>query len=307
LRKIDDLVEKTVQEDLKVFTKELTLKDALNLNGIRAVFGEIYPDPVRVVSVGANIDELLKDPKNTRWRGYSIELCGGTHLGTSKEAGGFVVVEEEATGTGVRRIVAVTGEKAKEALDNAEEFDKKLEVLKKSKNLEKDLLEFKTELEGKMVPSRKRIEFREEMDKLREVIRNGMRSKGEQYAEASKLYIESVVSGQKVHVGLLEVGGSVQTLTNTIKSIQEKHPNTAVLLVTVDREGKKKKLNLVAIVPDELVKRGLKADEWAKAVSGHVGGKGGGKPNTAQGSSDNIERVKEAIEFAVQYGNKYFQ
>ena len=61
-------------------TREVALADAQKINGLRAVFGEVYPDPVRVVSVGPTIDDLFSDPSNVEWAKRSIEFCGGTHL-----------------------------------------------------------------------------------------------------------------------------------------------------------------------------------------------------------------------------------
>ena len=59
---------------------------ALAVTTLRAVFGETYPDPVRVVSVGKEVDELLKDPTNPEWLKYSVELCGGTHMMNTSDA-----------------------------------------------------------------------------------------------------------------------------------------------------------------------------------------------------------------------------
>ena len=63
--------------------------------GLRAVFGEAYPDPVRVVSIGVPVEDLLKEPSKPEWRQYSVEFCGGTHLASTRAADAFVLVSEE--------------------------------------------------------------------------------------------------------------------------------------------------------------------------------------------------------------------
>src|SRR5690606_21575310 len=69
---------------------------------------------VRVVSIGVPVGDLITNPGNPEWRKYSIEFCGGTHLRSSDEAGSFVIVAEESVSKGIRRIVAHTGDAAKE-------------------------------------------------------------------------------------------------------------------------------------------------------------------------------------------------
>ena len=123
LAKIEQYAQSQISNALPVVTNpEVDQKKAREINTLRAVFGEKYPNKVRVVSIGADIDAMLRDPTNPKWMQYSVEFCGGTHLKNSKEAEEFVLVHEEAVAKGVRRLVGLTGEKAKEARQRGEFF-----------------------------------------------------------------------------------------------------------------------------------------------------------------------------------------
>lgn len=78
LEKIEAISQDWVKRNVRVFAKELSLSTAQKINSLRAVFGESYPDPVRVVSLEYDVEEIAKDLENPKWRGTSIELCGGT-------------------------------------------------------------------------------------------------------------------------------------------------------------------------------------------------------------------------------------
>lgn len=80
---------------------------AKSLYGLRAVFGEVYPDPVRVVSVGLPVGQMAEDPGREEWATSSVELCGGTHVSNTREAAAFVVTEETAVAKGIRRVIAM--------------------------------------------------------------------------------------------------------------------------------------------------------------------------------------------------------
>ena len=87
LAKIERHVKSKISNALPVLTNpDVDQKKAREINTLRAVFGEKYPDKVRVVSIGADIDAMLRDPKNPKWMQYSVEFCSGTHLKNSKEA-----------------------------------------------------------------------------------------------------------------------------------------------------------------------------------------------------------------------------
>jgi len=76
--KIERMSVNWIQRDVKVYSRELDLQTAYKIPGLRAVFGESYPDPVRVVTLEHDVDTIVKDIENPKWRGTSVELCGGT-------------------------------------------------------------------------------------------------------------------------------------------------------------------------------------------------------------------------------------
>ena len=107
----------------------MSLAMSLQIFALRKVFGETYPDPVRVVSVGATVEALLADPQNPDWAGLSVEFCGGTHLTNTASAECFVLLEESGIAKGVRRIVGLTRTAAKEAKKRAQELQTRLNAL----------------------------------------------------------------------------------------------------------------------------------------------------------------------------------
>ncbi|GAB4855456.1 hypothetical protein Ancab_024074 [Ancistrocladus abbreviatus] len=123
LRKIETIVNDQIKAELDVYAKEVTLSNAKRINGLRAVFGEVYPDPVRVISIGKKVDDLLADPDNVEWLSYSAKLCGGTHLSNTKEAKAFALISEEGIAKGVHRVTVVTADCAFEALELAHSLD----------------------------------------------------------------------------------------------------------------------------------------------------------------------------------------
>jgi alanyl-tRNA synthetase len=78
LTKIEAMSVEWIRRNVEVFSKEFDLKSGYKIPGLRAVFGEAYPDPVRVVSLEYSIDEIARDIENPKWRKTSIEFCGGT-------------------------------------------------------------------------------------------------------------------------------------------------------------------------------------------------------------------------------------
>jgi alanyl-tRNA synthetase len=127
IKKIEDLSNKYIQQNFKTYYKDVDLDLAREIEGVRAVFGETYPNPVRVVSIGVDVDDLLKNPKNPEWRNVSVEFCGGTHVDQTSIIKDFIIVEESGIAKGIRRIVAYTGDGAHQSQRDAKVFSEKLD------------------------------------------------------------------------------------------------------------------------------------------------------------------------------------
>ena len=128
-QRVEELVQEAVGRAMPVHIETVPLDKALAINNLRAVFGERYPDPVRVVSIGPTVPELLAEPESPEWEQYSIELCGGTHISETKVLDTFALVEESAVAKGVRRVVGVTGELAAQALSVGAALQSRLDML----------------------------------------------------------------------------------------------------------------------------------------------------------------------------------
>ena len=136
---VEECVQKKIEAAEIVDSKVVPLEETKKIAALRAVFGETYPDPVRVVAVGAKVEDILASPNAPKWGDYSVELCGGTHVGNSSSLRKMVIISEEAKGKGIRRIVAYTDEKALEASRAAEEYFKMIEDCKDVKVLSEEI------------------------------------------------------------------------------------------------------------------------------------------------------------------------
>jgi len=306
---VDRVVNDIIEKDLPVHAKEIPLDEALGINGIRAVFGEIYPDPVRVVVAGPTVDEILADPKNEEWMKYSIELCGGTHIESSGAAERFAVVNEEALAAGVRRITAVTGDAANQAFDEAEKVRQLLDEVSKvqGSKFKEELVNFRKYFESCVIPLSVRMELRPKLQELQEKAKNvGKRNKAgvledaQQYAEQTVAAIQS--ESKTFHVDYVTIPNP-NALTTAIKAILRDCP-IPVLLMSLDAKGKRVMVS-AQVPPGACKDAGLKANEWAKAVAGVLGGKGGGKPEVAQGSGTDVSKLDDARDAAVEFVNRF--
>lgn len=289
LRKVEELCQQSIASAEEVTSKVMPLADAQALDGVRAVFGEVYPDPVRVVSIGSDT---------------SVEFCGGIHLSNTAEAEAFALVEETAVAKGVRRITAVTKGLAAKAIAEGASFEKKISEVeelpaetdkldKTAGALRKDLdngymsavlkAQLRARIEGiqkKAVDAKKRA-IAQRVDKVLNVVK-------EQLATAAEDGVKSLV----LSVDIGADSKASQKVMNAAKSIA---PEMAFMGLSEEEEGSGGKLLAFASVPDALVESGLKADEWVRATLEVCGGRGGGRPSNAQGQAPECSNVDEVI------------
>ena len=254
--KVEDLVNEHVQANIVVTPAEMDLNAALQ-SGAMALFGEKYGARVRVIRIGD----------------FSTELCGGTHLDATGQIGLFKVVSEGAVASGVRRIEAVTGEAALRHVGQEEA------ALRESAGLLKiPPLELPQRLQ-KLLDEQKQLE-----KQLRELEARVAKSRAEELAASAK-----VVAGVPVLSARLD-GLDAEGLRSVMDTLRERMGSGVIFLGSAT-DGK---VTLVASVSKDLTKR-IQAGRLVQETAPLVGGKGGGRPDLAQGGGTDASRLDEAL------------
>eukprot|EP00879_Flechtneria_rotunda_P019885 GHRR01020901.1.p1 GENE.GHRR01020901.1~~GHRR01020901.1.p1 ORF type:complete len:887 (+),score=336.05 GHRR01020901.1:277-2937(+) len=168
LTRVEALCKDWVSSGRPVSSKEVPLNQAKNIKGLRAVFGEVYPDPVRVVAIGKLIGDLLLSPKADDNMASSVEFCGGTHLKNTAEARAFALLSEEGIAKGVRRIVAVTADDAAAAIAEGEAFMQHVEAAAAlpDAELDKALTPLKAAVDTAVIPAPAKAAIRDQLAAL---------------------------------------------------------------------------------------------------------------------------------------------
>lgn len=239
LAKIEQISNDYIAQNLVVYAKEVPLATAREINGVRAVFGETYPDPVRVVSVGVEVEELLADVKNPSWAKVSVEFCGGTHVQKTGDIKRLVIVEESGIAKGIRRIVAVTGEDAERVQKEAIEFGKRLDALEKlpfGPEKENEQKRVQVDLNNLNISTVTKDTFRTRFEKISKSVLN--EQKARQKADAKKA-LDTVTSyfeanpEAKSFVGVLPVS-SGRAVTDVIQHVSKKMKDKSVYVLVKD-------------------------------------------------------------------------
>jgi len=304
LARIEDLVNKMVAADLPVHTKVVEKNQALEINTLRAVFGEQYPDHVRVVSIGVPVEDLLANPKNPGWMQYSVEFCGGTHLKRTSEVGRFRFVEESAVAKGIRRVVGVTGDRAKQADASATAVERQLKDAAKADDeaLPQRIAELTAIMSQTELPVVMKARMREDLAKLQDRARKAQKAAAKAGTADVLARVEALLAEAEkiggVTLAAADLGeASIDQLRAACDSLRARAGSAAILLAS-RQEGKA--LLLAAMTPD-VVAKGAKAGELIKEVAPIVGGKGGGRPDMAQGGGPDADGIERALQAAATW------
>ncbi|KAJ7132903.1 tRNA synthetases class II (A)-domain-containing protein [Mycena crocata] len=302
ITKIESMSIDWIRKNVKVFSKELDLQTAQKIPGLRAVFGESYPDPVRVVTLEYDVDEITKDILNPKWRNTSVEFCGGTHVAKTGDIKDFVIIEESGIAKGIRRITAVTGHEAQDVTRAAELLKARLDHLDLLTGQEKDsgLKALSVELGQADISVVRKSELKERLGVIRKAFDKQIKEKE---AAANKEAIDKIIQhfqddeSSAAYIAILDVDANAKVLQSVVS--QGKKLGKAVYVFSPDNSGSK--VAHVNYIPPSMKAKGADARTWATQVSDTLGGKAGGKEDSAQGVGMRVDKVDEAVGLCKKY------
>ncbi|XP_078067269.1 alanine--tRNA ligase, cytoplasmic [Mustelus asterias] len=310
IKKSEEITSKMIQEAKPIYAKDSPLAAAKAIQGLRAVFDETYPDPVRVVSVGIPVEDLLADPSGPAGSVTSVEFCGGTHLQNSRHAGPFAIVSEEAIAKGIRRIVAVTGSEAQKALRKADTLQKSLVALESkvqvqmspSKEIQKEIADLTETISAAVIPQWQKDELRDKLKLLKKSMDDLDRARKadllKKVREKTKQFIDTNPN-QRLVVMEMEAGAPAKALNEALKLFKTQSPQTAAMLFAVDSDAGT--ITCLCQVPQEVVSRDLKAGDWVNHILDLLDGRGGGNDMSAQATGKNINSLDKALKLATEF------
>ncbi|HFQ4644918.1 TPA: alanine--tRNA ligase [Staphylococcus aureus] len=260
---VERLVNEEIWKGIDVNIQEMDIASAKEM-GAMALFGEKYGDVVRVVNMAP----------------FSIELCGGIHVRNTSEIGLFKIVSESGTGAGVRRIEALTG---KAAFLYLEDIQEKFNTMKSQLKVKSDdqVVDKLTQIQDEEKALLKQLEQRD-----KEITSLKMGNIEDQVEE---------INGYKVLVTEVDVPNA-KAIRSTMDDFKSKLQDTIIILASnVDD-----KVSMVATVPKSLTNN-VKAGDLIKQMAPIVGGKGGGRPDMAQGGGTQPENISKSLSFIKDY------
>ncbi|MGK0500535.1 MAG: alanyl-tRNA synthetase [Oceanicoccus sp.] len=257
LAKIESIINHQIRLNTAVETTVTDMEQAKEL-GAMMLFGEKYGDEVRVLAMGD---------------GFSVELCGGTHVNRTGDIGLLRISSESGIASGVRRIEAVTGAAALTAIDNTEQQLQKISAAVK----------------GNKDNALEKVEQLQDEKKTLEKQLAQLKAKMASAAGSDLVGQAEEVNGINVIASQLD-GADMKTLDSTVSQLKDKLGSAVVMLASVDGD----KINLACGVSKDLIGQ-LKAGDLMKFFAPQVGGKGGGKPDKAKGAGSDVAALPAAL------------
>jgi len=292
VRDVEKLVNEKITENAPVSWTEIPYSDARKRTDIIQFFGEKYGDTVRVLQIGGAPRGL---------NGYSMELCGGTHVRSTGDIGPFRIVKEEAIAAGIRRIEAVAGDAARNwANQEAARQQEKFEALARKKSDIATLPGFENEATAsemlQQIDARTshlekvEVEVRDWEKQSAKTVEAELRSRAAQIASQ----LAASHAGENFCVAEVQDadGKLLQAVADTLKS----KFNGPIFLVGAASGS----VALVASVPKEMTST-FQANKLIQQIAPIVGGKGGGRPENAQGAGKDSTKIAEALAKAREF------
>ncbi|WP_118986824.1 alanine--tRNA ligase [Photorhabdus sp. CRCIA-P01] len=257
IRQVEDLVNTEVRQNSPVVTELMDLETA-KAKGAMALFGEKYEEQVRVLSI----------------RGFSTELCGGTHANRTGDIGLFRIVAESGTAAGIRRIEAITGKKALESVHQ------QVDLLQDIAQLVKSDIHSLSE------------KVRVTLDRTKVLEKELKQLKDQQAAQESSSLASKAkeVKGVKLLVSQLS-NTEPKMLRTMVDDLKNQLGSAIIVLSTISDD----KISLIVGVTKDLTAK-IKAGELISSVAQQIGGKGGGRPDMAQAGGSDIEALPSALD-----------
>ncbi|AFZ53609.1 alanine--tRNA ligase [Cyanobacterium aponinum] len=262
LQQVEDLINTWIAEAHTAYISVMPLEEAKSKGAI-AMFGEKYGSEVRVIDIPS----------------VSMELCGGTHVNNTAEIGLFKIISETGVASGIRRIEAVAGASVLEYLKVRDNVVKELGDKLKAKP--EEITERFANIQDELKATQKEVEnLKQELALLKsENLVNQAQNIGEFNILVAKL--DNL---------------DAKSLQSAAKKLQEKLGNSAVILASIPEENK---VSVVGVFSDKIYQeKGLNANEYIREIALACDGKGGGKPNFAQGGGKDTSKLEEALTIA---------
>jgi alanyl-tRNA synthetase len=286
VRDVEKLVNEKIAENAPVSWKEIPYAEAKERKDIIQFFGEKYGDTVRVLQI-AGVPHALN--------GYSMELCGGTHVKSTGEIGPFRIVKEEAIAAGIRRIEAVAGDAARSWTNQeAARQQEKFEALARKKPGIASLPVFKNDaatsemlqqIDARAAHLEKiEVEVRDWEKQSAKTAETELRSRAAQIANQ----LAASNAGKSFCVAEVQDGDG-KLLQAVVDALKSKF-NSPIFLVGSTNGS----VALVASVPKEMTSK-FQANKLIQRIAPIVGGKGGGRPENAQGAGKDSSKIAEAL------------